>query len=479
LESTDAGSAFDVTILKAREEILAWGLANGREMPASPKSMDYAHALQDLGDAMRKDTGDFAAVARSLIRAIRTTRARKTNANPESNDALTIHPDRQPRAYILDSIRHPFEVQLLSHIYQDAFILVGVVCDETERENRLTRDKFTEAGIDRVRKFMRRDAKDKPKYGQRVSEAFHLAHYFLDNTEARRIDGKPNPEWRLVEQLTRLKKILTHHEVVRPNFSEIAMFAAQGAKLRSACLSRQVGAAIADSNGNVVALGTNEVPQAGGGVYGGSDSDDNHMPNDDRCVHRPDKFCSNTKEQLRIIDEVMNNLVSSNTIKDDMHQTVKAILEQSPIGSLLEFSRAVHAEMEALLSLARRGLSAVGTRVFVTTFPCHYCARHIVAAGVDEVQYIEPYPKSKALELHKDSIVIRSAGWKPPSKDGTHVLFRPFVGVAPRLYSRVFTKVRELKNDQGDYHVSKPEWAEPVHLGRMSYIELEKRLVES
>lgn len=479
LEGTDAGPAFDVTILKARQEILEWGSKNGRVMPDAPKSMDYAQALQDLGDAMRRETGDFAAVARSLIRTIRATRDRKTAAtSPDSSDVRPIHPDKQPRAYILDSIRHPVEVQLLSHIYQDAFILVGVVCDETERERRLKDVKFTDAGKDRVREFMRRDAKDKPDHGQRVSEAFHLAHYFLDNTENQQIDNRPNPEWKLVEQLTRLKKILTHHDVVRPNFSETAMFAAQGARLRSACLSRQVGAAIVDARGNVVALGTNEVPQAGGGVYGGHDDDGVHMPSDDRCVHRPDKFCSNTKQQLQIIDDVMKDLVDKEAIREDMHQTVRTILHQSPIGSLLEFSRAVHAEMEALMSLARRGVSAVGTRVFVTTFPCHYCARHIVAAGVDEVQYIEPYPKSKALELHKDSIVIRSGGWQPPSQGGSHVLFRPFVGVAPRLYSRVFTKMRDLKNAQGDFQIAKPEWAEPVHLGRLSYIELEKQLVE-
>ena len=70
--------------------------------------------------------------------------------------------------------------------------------------------------------------------------------------------------------------------------------------------------------------------------------------------------------------------------------------------------------MDALLSAGREGVSTVGTRLFVTTFPCHYCARHIVGAGVYEVQYIEPYPKSLALELHNDAIETNPFKWQPP-----------------------------------------------------------------
>src|SRR5262249_28612530 len=135
-------------------------------------------------------------------------------------------------------------------------------------------------------------------------------------------------------------------------------------------------------------------------------------------------------------------------------------LRDGRIGDLLEFSRAVHAEMDALLSAGRKGATTVGSRLFVTTFPCHYCARHIVSAGVDEVQFIEPYPKSQALTLHPDSIQFEKGkrNWFPPSSqrakgersdaEGSgevgRVLFRPFTGVAPRMYRRAFQKDREL-----------------------------------
>ena len=109
--------------------------------------------------------------------------------------------------------------------------------------------------------------------------------------------------------------------------------------------------------------------------------------------------------------------------------------------------------------------------MFVTTFPCHYCARHIVAAGVREVQYIEPYAKSMAFELHGDSIA------KVSSESG-RVVFRPFTGVAPRLYYRAFLKDRELKNKKsGAFLMAEPEWGSAWALRKVSYVQLEAEIV--
>jgi deoxycytidylate deaminase len=161
--------------------------------------------------------------------------------------------------------------------------------------------------------------------------------------------------------------------------------------------------------------------------------------------------------------------------KNALHEEVR----RTRIGSLLEFSRAVHAEMDALLSAGRKGVSTVGCRLFVTTFRCHYCALHIVAAGVDEVQFIEPYPKSLAIDLHDDSIVVEATDWKPPSQGGTHVRFRPFSGVSPRLYKRAFIKNRELKDKQtGVMKMLPHEWATSWHLPVSSYLERESNITK-
>jgi len=322
---------------------------------------------------------------------------------------------------------------------------------------------------------MKRDEDGEDRWGQKVSKTFHLADFFVDNTESQFDEDKEeNSEWAIPEKLGRLLDVLVGKKVVRPLPSETGMFHAAGAKMRSACLSRQVGAALTDGKGNVIATGTNEVPQAGGGVYGGDfefEHGENHV--DHRCAFK-NKFCSNTHIQDEIMEEVIKALTPID--QSEERERWKKALKGTTLARLLEYSRAVHAEMDALLTAARLGKSTINTKLFVTTFPCHYCARHIVSAGVDEVQFIEPYPKSRAFDLHGDAIEKLASQWRQQRNSGKppKVLFRPFTGVAPRLYARAFLKNRELKNDLGNLDVSEPAWT--PDLLQASYLELEKKL---
>lgn len=475
LLSASSGGSFDVEILKAREVIRDWAVSANLEPPTTQdNNLATVRALQDLGDKMRLDTKDYAAVAKQLILKIRRIRAEKTGIEDPGESA--VRPDGKHRAYILDSIRHPAEVQLLRHVYQEAFVLVGVVCEENTRLTRLTK-KYTNAGTAEATKLMQRDAKAAEKHGQRVSDAFHMSDFFVDNTADRFVDGEPNPDWDINDGLSRLIKIIRGSEVTPPTMAETAMFHADGAARRSACLSRQVGAALVDSHGGLISTGANEVPRAGGGVYGERfDEKEDH-----RCAFRKTgRYCSNTREQNAIVDELVEEIPELKGLGAARKDSVKAEIRGGRVGDLLEFSRAIHAEIGALLSAGREGSSTAGCRLFVTTFPCHYCARGILAAGVDEVQFIEPYPKSRALALHADAITVSRNGWKPPSDGGSKVLFHPFTGITPRLYRRAFLKDRELKDTMtGDFLIGSHEWGTPWHLRSASYIELEAALAKS
>lgn len=476
---------FVVEILKARDVIKEWAERNGEKLPpVRPKGerfIEDVKTYQDLGDKMRAqvtsgDEQDHASVARELVLKIRDTRARNLNVNTVPGHA--VEPDGKPRAYILDSLRHPAEVNLLRAVYGDAFILIGVVCEEDKRINRISR-KYNDAGHPTVKKFMQRDEAAKEKHGQQVAKAFHLSDFFVDNTVDRTLADAVtgNEHWVVVEDLSRFIKILTHSELVRPKIGETAMHHANSAKMRSACLSRQVGASLVDSEGNIVATGTNEVPKAGGGVYGEAFGSDEYEGRCGMLFPETQRFCRNTRSQNEIIDDLIETVAELAATDAARKITLAAELRRTRIGLLLEFSRAVHAEMDAILSAARQGERLTGTRLFVTTFPCHYCARHIVSAGVDEVQYIEPYPKSQALELHSDAIQVEVTSWTPPSDGGKKVLFRPFSGVAPRFYKKAFLKERDLKDDNsGVMKIGEPEWGQPWSLRKNSYIELEAEL---
>ena len=479
-ETTLGSEKFDIAAIRARDVIVDWARAHDRPLPPlRPEGTRYladVEVLQDYGDEMRagKDadgTPEYAAVARGLVQEIQRTRAKRTGV--PYTQGKEIVPDGKPRAYILDSLRHPAEALLLRNLYGKAFVLIGVVCEESKRIARL-QDKFADCGKGNAQSFMRRDADDDKKHGQHVAGAFHLADFFVDNTTDREKKGGPNPDWKVNDELHRLVKIITAG-LIRPSLAETAMYHAASAQMQSACLSRQVGAAVVDKQGNVIATGSNEAPKAGGGVYGEGASPD---PEDGRCAFfGSERFCRNTREQNRIIDTLLEEIPELYAATADRKAALRKELRKTRIGGLLEFSRAVHAEMDALLSAARKGASLIGCRLFVTTYPCHYCARHIVAAGIDEVQYIEPYPKSQALSLHPDSIAVEATDWRPPSEGGDRVLFRPFSGVAPRLYERAFFKDRDLKNKEtGNMEVQAPEWLSPWYLGRASYVEFEAKL---
>ncbi|WP_218016217.1 anti-phage dCTP deaminase [Sphingomonas asaccharolytica] len=485
LEEADLpGGPYEAEVLKARNEIEQWATDVGEALPTSDRNdLETTKSLQDLGDKMRVASNDASAVARALVKRIRSTRAEKIGS--ELKAGVAIAPDGKRRAYILDAIRNPAEVDLLRHVYQDAFVLIGVVCDEKVRLQRIM-EKYKNAGRTDGEDLMKRDAKAASRFGQRVTDAFHLSDFFIDNTPDRTTDsGAANPDWNVNDHLSRLVKIVSHSEIVRPSTEETAMHHAYGAGLRSACLSRQVGAALVDSTGNVVSTGTNEVPRAGGGVYGETfDTDHTDHVDDHRCAYRKlngsDPFCSSTREQNSLIERFIDEIPELKAADRIRKQKLLLELRSSGVGDLLEFSRAVHAEMDALLSAGREGITTVGCRLFVTTFPCHYCARHIVSAGLDEVQFIEPYPKSRAIDLHADSIQVSVKDWSPPSRAGKRVLFRPFVGVAPRMYRRAFIKDRDLKNSMfGQLQQGEPDWGTPWHLRAVSYSDLEAKLAES
>lgn len=499
------GNRFKFCRIKASDLITEWAQRTGKALPnGDRKTIDRVTAYQDLGDMMRREMGE-AAIALEAIAAIRAKRAEFMDTKVNPSEPVT--PDNMPRAYIVDSLKNPAEVRLLREVYGDAFILVGVVCEEREREERLLNAFYTipeqatqgKHARDMVRKLMSRDAgENQGDHGQHVTDTFHESDYFIDNSE----DDKKNEKPFLNEEFGRLIEVITHSEVKRPRIEETAMHMAYSAQLRSYCLSRQVGACLIDSSGNILATGTNEVPRAGGGVYG-----ERHDHDDNRCYFADFGGCSNNRVQNAIIEEVIE-AATGKTRETDVAgvDALTKKLRSTALGGLIEFSRAVHAEMDAILSAARTGASLVGSRLFVTTFPCHYCARHIVTAGVSEVHYIEPYPKSRALDLHKDSITTETSGWMSPeefdspriakfqnerateqgrqsveSEPGNKgkVLFRPFIGVAPRLYQRVFLKDRPYKDKvTGKFGIGSPKGSNPWQLHRVSYADLEVRLVD-
>lgn len=424
-----------------------------------------ASMLQDLGDSLRAG-GKGYALASLAIKDIKS----KRGSAPAGETRI---------AYIIESVKHPGEVELLRNVYDQSFRLIAVHCDKPIREKRLiggalSQAKYAGADPSEVAAFMARDEQDTGQPdGQQVREAFYLADYFIDNnTQA--ADGA-----NLTSDLQRFCQLLLGTGLVRPTLGERAMYHAYAASLQSSCLSRQVGAALVSQDGELVATGTNDVPRYGGGIYSeGAKNDsrchswrwtDGHIEfvgchNDRRKGGLRQTLATWMGENLAVElaaqahPKPVAGLDTAAKARAEAEQRIKRYLESTPdlysgipgIKDLIEFSRAIHAEMDALLSAARTGTSPVGSSLYCTTYPCHSCARHMVTSGVRQVFYIEPYVKSLATDLHSDAITSDPPP-SDPQKPQQKMSVTPFTGVGPKMYADFFAKRSDLKAAGGAY----------------------------
>lgn len=326
----------------------------------------------DAGNQARQETGDNSVLALGV--AAKIASGRSTDPNGLRH--------RPRHAYIINSLKHPDEVTRLREIYPEGFYLIGVYSDEKRRHGYLTENK--RILVEQAEALMKRDEDEHLPHGQRTSDTFHLSDFFV------RVDEDRD---KLCKGLWRILNLLFGRPYETLTFDEYAMFMAFSAALRSADLSRQVGAVVARNN-EIIATGANDCPRYGGGLYWPKYDPQSHEIKDTpdgRDYMRGED--ANAAEQQKIIEDILNRVGDHGVDREKLRKT----LTSSRIADITEYGRMVHAEMEALLSCARSNVSAHGATLYCTTFPCHNCAKHVVAAGITRVVYIEPYPKSKAL----------------------------------------------------------------------------------
>ncbi len=372
-------------------------------------------------------------------------------------------------AHIIRSLKHPDEVETLREVYGKGFYLIGVTSSYSSRREFLGTVKGLDE--DQVETLIQRDDSERDKLGQKTRDVFQQADAFISmDSNTKEAD------------IRRITDLLFGCPYIHPTRDEFAMFMANASALRSADLSRQVGAVILNDQGDLVATGANDVPKAGGGQYWPDENDErDHVWGYD----------SNEKIKYDLILEIVKSLrphmdgVSTpveqltDTQKESLINHGKQLLKDTGLLDITEYGRAVHAEMEAMLSCARNGTPTLGSTLYTTTYPCHNCAKHIVASGVKEVVYIEPYPKSFARILHKDSIFIEGETEEGDKK----VTFSAFVGIGPRRYMDLFSMKlgsgkklrRKVDGKIIDWKRSKASVRVPML--PMSYIDKEAKLL--
>uniref|UniRef100_UPI0010C01F88 deaminase n=1 Tax=Pseudomonas asiatica TaxID=2219225 RepID=UPI0010C01F88 len=376
------------------------------------------------------------------------------------------------RAYIVNSLKHPEEVALLRKIYGQGFYLIGIHADPKRRLHYLTNDKgLTQPEAIEITKT---DEDENITHGQRTRDTYHLSDFFINL-------GKNDDQ--VKNTIQRFLELILSHPYKNPTFDEFAMFMAFSSSVRSGDLSRQVGAVIA-KNQQIIATGANDSPKAGGGLYWAEVEDSSGVVSDrDQGKDYTRGEDSNKSEQSEIIKEIAAGIAGIGGDSELPLDKIKEVLEGSRIRDLTEFGRVVHAEMEAMLSCSRAGISCAESTLYCTTFPCHNCAKHIIAAGLNRVVYVEPYPKSKALEFHSDSIKLNASLDTPNNAE--QVIFEPFTGVGARRFLDFFSmslgmgsKLKRKNEDGSTVDWSKTTAKTRVSLLPKSYLEVETQAAQ-
>jgi len=396
IEREDALAAITITAIQSIREELNRGLANkhGEKLPSDPKSLQEA-----LQQPIPK------------------------------------------QAYILRQFKRPKEISLLRQVYGKLFFQISAYSSPAEREL-LLKKKIKASNFGGLEDnqaecqaiaLMAQDYQESDKtHGQQIRETFPLGDVFVDGVNRKNCEA----------MIKRFVNLIFGDNSLTPDRHEYGMYLAKSASLRSGDLSRQVGAAIFRDSGEVATLGCNEVPKFGGGSYWSDGIEDRR---DFALGEDP-----NDRIKREILHDILETLFERKKLAEQINSitAVRDIMEddairKSKIMDLIEFGRIIHAEMSAITDAARLGIRIKAGKLFCTTFPCHICAKHIVASGIDTVVFLEPYPKSYARELHSDSIEIE--GGEEVSK----VKFTPFLGISPLRYRDFFEKGRRKDRATG------------------------------
>lgn len=433
------------------------------ELVSSPPHLRLERYIK-YGNQLREYFEDDQLLAALSIVSIVRKRVERTGADASS-------PEKN--VFLLHQFKRREEIELLRSIYGRVFFQVSIYSRTGARveylansfaraENLGASDPFR-AKAEEIIQTDQNEADN--AHGQRVSAIFHNGDLILNSDASDTV---------LEEQICRFTNLLFGSNKISPTRHEYGMFVAKSAALRTLDLSRQVGAAIFSSEGEIISMGSNEVPKAKGGTYW---CDDPEKFDDRDYVREHD---SNDRRKRELLFDLLK------TLGVDPHNAMQIPeINTSQFMDALEYGRIIHAEMSAICDAARLGRMLAGSVLYATTFPCHMCAKHIVAAGIAQVMFLEPYPKSLTANLHGDSVRIELAD------RGRHQLypaveFAHFHGISHRRYRELFERGRR-KDLDGKFE----EWSNPlkadnevtprpiVDLKFPFYLQLERTIIQA
>jgi dCMP deaminase len=232
--------------------------------------------------------------------------------------------------YVIDSIRHPAEVEALRS--REGFVLVAVQATlEVRFERNRARGREEEPRtIEAFRAVEEAELASPDLEGQQLLRCEEVADHVLVNDSSLEA---------FCEKIDLLVRTLLKNSA-RPDWDEYFMNIAQVVASRSNCIKRKVAAVVVKDR-RIISTGYNGTPR------GTRNCNEGGCP---RCN------------------------------------------ELAPSGTALEECLCSHAEENAITQSAYHGISVQGTTLYSTYSPCLMCTKMVINAGIAEVVYNEEYP---------------------------------------------------------------------------------------
>ncbi|MDD5704083.1 MAG: deaminase, partial [Dehalococcoidales bacterium] len=309
------------------------------------------------------------------------------------------------RYFVIDAFRNPFEIEYFRSRYSQ-FYLLAVDRNEPDRNLSLYKSMSEEQGSIIKKRERGELIQEKTKENisewvtsQDINECLLKADYFINNT-----NGSSKEPINLAYHLLRVLCLASHPGCVPPTKKERSMHLAMTAGQNSGCLSRHVGAIVTDHSGYVLGVGWNDPPTG---------QTPCSLRTSEQLLNSPDpKIFSEYERSERFTNHIRSRCLGNNPFcfKDEL----KKITNKSQN----EYTRAVHAEENALLQATRHGLPEKDSILYTTLSPCTLCAKKSYQLGVSKIIFLEEYtgiPIQQTLNTGQHAIQIEkfvgATGW--------------------------------------------------------------------
>lgn len=293
----------------------------------------------------------------------------------------------QPCYIVIDAIRNPYEALFFKERYAD-FYLFSI---NTENHNRLEHlrqnHKFSESQIIEL------DDKEYPKkligpqkfISQNIQKCIEISDIHIHNPK---VDRYNHSELRC--QLAWYITLIMHPGLIMPTSIETCMQIAYSVKQSSGCISRQVGAAVTDSEFSLKSVGWNNTPQ--GQVPCLLRSADDLIRGEDESAYS--NYEKNDKKFRDALDKKYIPVRDSSLLNGRNLAFCFKDLQNEIDGEKNQVhTRSLHAEENAFLQIAKHGGQKLrGGVLFTTASPCELCAKKAYQLGISLIVYIDPYP---------------------------------------------------------------------------------------